>query len=791
MYISMNWIKDFVDLDGISTEELVKRFNLATAEIEGYEEKGKDTYGVVFGKIIECKNHPESNHLHILKVDVGKEVLQIVCGAPNAREGLVTCVATVGGCVSGMKIKPAKLVGVESFGMCCSAAELGIGADDDGIMEVTENVTLGEDIKNVWPVDDVVLEIDNKTLTNRPDLWGHYGLAREFAAIFDKQLKPLETLDLSKFDGLEKIPVENLNEDCYRYGAISVDNVTVKKSPMKMAIRLCYAGMRDINLLADITNYVMLETGQPMHAFDHDVVSGIKVLKAQKGDKLLTLEGEEHDIPEGAIVIADDKKVPVAIAGIKGGLKSSISDTTTNVLFEGANFDPVMIRKTSRAIGLVTDASQRYEKSLDPELTSVALGRLLEILRHIDKDIVVSSAFSDVYTKKYDKKIINITSEFISRRIGAQISDEQIVKVLSALGFGVEQNGEVITAHVPTYRATKDVSMKEDLVEEIARMYGYDNIVPSPLSFNPSPVELNVQVREEYEVKKLLAVKYNAVEVQSHIWNFADFNKAHFIESESIVKLLDSSNAGQSGIRSELLPTMLKVVSENRNVLSDIRVFEVGRVAPSLNEEKLVNEEKHLAVVFASQTESIENLFEELKRFVIDYAKNELQLDLWLKEGEKPSYMHPYNTFRIVSREDDFGYVGVLNPKVSKSIDKRLNMVCLELDFGVLAGKHGFFKKAKVPSKFQSVKLDVSVSVPASMLYGELEQVLNKYRSKISNGYILKDIYEADSQTTGTKNVTVSYELCGKDHTLEGTEIDQFLNGLIEHLEKNKLVVKR
>lgn len=790
MYISMNWIKDFVNLDGISTEELVKRFNLATAEIEGYEEKGKDTYGVVFGKIIECENHPESNHLHILKVDIKKEILQIVCGAPNVRVGMVTCVATVGGCVSGMKIKPAKLVGVESFGMCCSAAELGIGADDDGIMDVQEDVPLGEDIKNVWPVDDVILEIDNKTLTNRPDLWGHYGLAREFAAIFDKELRPLETIDLSKFDGLHKLDIENNNPDCYRYGGIAVDNVTVKKSPMQMAIRLCYAGMRDINLLADITNYIMLETGQPMHAFDHNVVHGIKVLKAVKGDKLLTLEGEEHEIPEGAIVIADDKNVPVAIAGIKGGLKASISDDTTNVLFESANFDPVMIRKTSRAIGLVTDASQRYEKSLDPELTSIALGRLLEVLRNIDKNIIISSAFTDVYSKHYDKKTIDITSEFISRRIGAQIENKQIVKVLKALGFGVKQNGDVITAEVPTYRATKDVSMKEDLVEEIARMYGYDNIVPAPLSFNPAPVELNVQVREEYEVKKLLAVKYDAVEVQTHIWNFADFNKSHFIESESVVKLLDSSNAGQSGIRSELLPTMLKVVSENRNTLSDIRVYEVGRVAPSLNSENLVNEEKHLAVVFASQTENVQDLFTEMKRFVLDYAKNELQLELFLKEGDKPSFMHPYNTFRIVSREDDFGYVGVLNPKVSKSIDKRLNMVCLELDFGKLANKHGFFKKAKVPSKFQSVKLDVSVSVPSSMLYGELEQILNKYRSKISNGYVLKDIYEGDGSSE-TKNVTVSYELCGKDHTLEGSEIDEFLNNLISHLEKNKLVVKR
>ena len=216
MKISINWIKEFVNLDGIEPEELVKRFNLSTAEIEGVEYKGKDTSKVVFGKILEVKNHPESQKLHILKVDVGTEVLQIVCGAPNVREGMVTCVATVGGAVCGHKIGAAKLAGVESFGMCCSANELGIGSDDDGIIDVTENVTIGMDIKEYLPVDDVVFEIDNKTLTNRPDLWGHYGLAREFASIFDRELKPLEIVDLTKFEGLPKLHIENSAKGCYR-----------------------------------------------------------------------------------------------------------------------------------------------------------------------------------------------------------------------------------------------------------------------------------------------------------------------------------------------------------------------------------------------------------------------------------------------------------------------------------------------------------------------------------------------------------------------------------------------
>lgn len=789
MFISINWIKDFVNLDGISAEELVKRFNLSTAEIEGVEYKGANTHGVVFGKILKIEEHPKSKKLHILRVDLKDRVEQIVCGAPNVREGMVTCVATVGGEVNGTKINQASLLGVESNGMCCSAYELGIGADNSGIIDVKEEVELGANIKDVWPVDDIVLEIDNKTLTNRPDLWGHYGLAREFSAIFDRKLNSLDLDDLTKYDKLKKIDVNIETDGCFRYSAISVNNVTRKISPMKMAIRLYYAGMRDINLLADITNYVMLELGQPMHAFDYDKVKGIVVDEAKLGEKLLTLENEEHDLLEGTIVIKDQDKTPIAIAGIKGGLKASISDNTTNVLFESATFDAVKIRKASRNIGLVTDASQRYEKSLDPELTRVALMRIVKLLKNLDKNVDVSSCFSDCYHKKYHKVEIEIDADFISSRIGASISKESIIKVLNALDFETKESNGKIKVIVPSFRATKDISMKEDLVEEIARMYGYDNIKPEPLKFVPRPVELNPLVKQEYDVKYLLATKYNAVEVHSYIWNYKDFNEEHFINAEPVVKLLDSSNAGQSGIRNILLPTLLKTTYENRNSLTNIRIFEVGRVAESLDENNLVVEKKKLAVVFASQKDSVEKLFNELKTFIYDYCENNLKVNVSLREGEKPNFMHPVNTFRVIVNDVDYGYIGVVHPKTQRSIDKRLNMVCLEVDFGALCVNVGKFEKALVPSKFQSVNLDLSVLIPNEKNYGYLKEILDKYQSNISLGYTLKEIYESEN-LNGYKSVTVSYELSGKDRTLEGTEIDEFLNGLISHLKSYNLNIR-
>ena len=789
MYISINWIKDFVNLDGISEEELVKRFNLSTAEIEGVEHKGENTKGVVFGKILSIENHPKSTKLHVLKVDLGNRVEQIVCGAKNVRVGMITCVATVGGMVCGHEINSASLVGIESNGMCCSASELGIGSDDSGIMDITEDVKIGMDIKEYLPIDDIVLEIDNKTLTNRPDLWGHYGLAREFAAIFDRELKPLDLEDLTKYNSLPKIDIKNESENCYRYSGIKVDNILRKTSPLKMALRLCYAGMRDINLLADITNYVMLELGQPMHAFDSEKVSSIRVVNAKENEKLLTLDNIEYDIPKNAILIEDGSYTPVAIAGIKGGLKASISDSTKNVLFESATFDSSTIRKTSRSIGLVTDASQRYEKSLDPEMTKLALERIVKLLLDLDSNAKVSSSFSDEYTKKYDTKVITINEDFISSRIGEKITTNQIVKILTNLKFDVKLNDKDIVVTVPSFRATKDVSMKEDLVEEIARSYGYDNITPTPLAFEPKPIELNKNVKQEYEVKKLLAEKYNATEVHSYIWNYKDFNEEHFIDSTPVVKLLDSSNAGQSGIRPILSPTLLKVIYENRNALSEIKVFEVGRVAESLDENKLVVEKKKLSVVFASQTKTTTMLFNNLKQFIFDYAKNNLNITLQLTEGEKPNFMHPFNTFRVTYNGVDYGYIGVVHPKTSKSIDKRLNIVLLEIDFGELIKNEGAFKKAIVPSKFQATELDLSVLAPENLLYKQITDKIDEYKSNILQGYVLKDIYESE-KLNGQKSVTFTFTL-SSDHTLEGQEIEDFLNGLISHLEKYNLIIRR
>lgn len=790
MKISINWINDYVDLSGIDPDEIVKRFNLSTAEIEGVEFKGKDINNVVFGKVLSVSKIPESDHLHLLSVDVGDEKLQIVCGAPNVYEGMVTAVCKVGGSVCAGKIKQSKLAGYDSFGMCCAESELGIGADDDGIMDIKEPVKIGQDIKSVWDIDDIVFEVDNKSLTNRPDLWGHYGMAREFSAIFGRPLKKMPLYDISKHDNLKKIPIKVESSNCFRYSAISAGNITQKFSDRKMGIRLFYAGMRAINLLADLTNYVMLDLGLPMHAFDNKIVSGINVIEADGKSSMLTLEGEEHIPPKSAVLIADTERVPVAIAGIKGGKKSGISDETNSVLFEAAVFDSASIRKTARAIGLITDASQRYEKSLDPELTPVALSRILYLLMSIDKNAVVTSSFSDCYNKKYDKISIDMNPDFVSQITGADISKEFVIKSLKALEFKVEDRGNVIHVDVPSFRATKDISIKEDLVEEVARLYGYDNIQPKPLTSAVEPQTLIKSVEYEYDTKYLLAEKYNANEINSYLWNYDDFNKQNKIETRSYVSLLDSSNAGQSGIRSELIPTLIRCLDENKNNFEDVRVFEIGRVVSGLDENNMCIENKKLGVLFASQKKSENELFEELKSAIFDIAKNIVGVDIFVEEGETSKVLHPVNSFVLKTRVDNLGYFGVIHPEIRKSVDKRFNVVALEIDFDKLSNMNSYAKKVKKISKFQAVDIDYNIVCDKDMMYGDLSKILSKFKSKILNGFSLVDIYENDSVLQDKKSITIRFNLSSFDHTLSGEEIEKFRSEFVEFLSRNKLEIR-
>lgn len=790
MILSLNWLKDMVDLEGLSTEEIINKITLSTAEVEEVREVGKDMEDVVVAKVLTAEK-VEGTHLNLLSVDDGRETLQIATGAPNVYAGMITALVRVGGMVAGHKIKKAKLAGIDSFGMCCSEAELGIGSDDEGIVDFSGlGYTIGTDLKDLMPIEDTLIEIDNKSLTNRPDLLGHLGFARELSAIFNRELKKIDLVDLTRFEGLPRLNNEVRTSECYRYSALRVENVTKKVSPFVVKIRLNYCGLRDLNLIADLTNYVMLELGQPMHGFDSSIVNGVIVRPARKGEILLTLEGDEHVIPEGVILICDKSDNPVAIAGVKGGKKSGISESTTGFLLESAVFNATSIRKASKAIKLTTDASMRYEKSLDPMMTDIAIARLVAILKGIDNGIIISSQLDDHVDFDATPKKIEISTEFIRKRIGEDISNEFIINTLVALGFDIEKiEGNNLVVIVPSYRATKDITIKEDLVEEIARMYGYDNIKPKTMNFALYPVEQDRVHICEYKTKRLLAEKYNVSEVHSHIWNFKDFNASVGIDSPSFVNLVDSSNSGQSGIRSEMSPTLIKMFSENKNNFSEIRMCEIGRVATGIADNGRAIEEKHLCVLVASEAKTEKEVYFELKKMVENIASSLARVKVAYSDCDEVKFSPNARTSICVDGET-CGVMGILHPAIVAKLDTKSKIGIIEVDFNKFMKFSEPDVEYKKVSKYQSVDMDFNFLVPESLAFNKLEEIISGFRCKFNMTYKLKDIYENKELFKDKKSMTLNFEICSNEHTLSSNEIENFRKRLLDYMKNEGIELR-
>ena len=504
MLISMNWISEFVDLTGLDRNELISQFSLSTAEVENeIFYKGSNISGIVAAQIVEVREHPESDKLHLLKVDDGSgKLVDVVCGAPNVYEGMKTAYAGIGAKIGNIVIESKNVAGYLSNGMCCSEAELDLSDDDSGIMEL-DDAAVGTDLKELFEIDDIIFEVDNKSLTNRPDLWGHYGMAREFAALADRPLKPLDLYDVTQYAGLPAVDMKIEDDMCQRYSCIKIENININVSPVNMRIRLHYCGLRAINLLADLTNYIMLEVGQPMHAFDSRKVEKIRIKRFDDSFEFITLDKAERTIDSQTLMICNDNE-PIAIAGIMGGLKSEILSDTRELTLESAAFEASGIRKASVRLAHRTDASARYEKSLDPELCPIAIRRFLYLLSKIEKGFNVVSSLTDEWKFRYPDVKLEFDKDYVDKYTGINISSDMIEHTLKSLGFGVEREGDSFKVAVPSWRATKDVTIKADIIEEITRIYGYDNFdvftVESPLY----PIRMAEEKIDEEQIKDIL-----------------------------------------------------------------------------------------------------------------------------------------------------------------------------------------------------------------------------------------------------------------------------------------------
>ncbi len=782
MFLSMNWISDFVDLSGLDKLKLIQQFSLSTAEVENeIFMKGEQLDGIVCAEILSVEPHPESKKLHLLKVDCGTgEPVDVVCGAPNVRVGLKTAFAPLGARIGDITIAPRKLAGYTSNGMCCSEAEIGISDNNGGIMEITDDIANGTPLKDVYEIDDIIFEVDNKSLTNRPDLWGHYGIAREFAALSGRPLKAIETADLAPYSGLPGVDMKIEDPLCYRYACIKFDSVSRTVSPVNMRIRLYYCGMRAINFLADITNYIMLEMGQPMHAFDSRKVEKIRIKRFPEPFDFQTLDKEVRRIDPDTLMICNGD-TPVAIAGIMGGLDSEIVEDTTALTLESACFDPVSIRKSTVRLSHRTDASMRYEKSLDPEMVVTATGRFIKLLMAGDPGVRVISSLTDEYIHKYPHVSFSFDRKYVDRYTGIEIDDDTIIKTLTSLGFGIKAENGTFTVDVPTWRATKDVTIKADIIEEITRIYGYDNFdvhtAVSPLY----PVRISTEKNVEEQIKDLLVKRFSLHEVHSYIWPYYDEFRELGIEAEDNIGLLNSTVV----VRRSIEPTQLCQINTNSAYAPDFGIFEIGRVADGVDPKtNLVNEYKKLCITLFSKTQSTEKLYLRLRDMIAVLADDIKHKPVTFEKREAAhSWQHPKNLNAVICDGTVIGEIGLPYPTITAKIDKKSVIVYAEIDVKAFAEIAASGISYEEPPKYPGVEVDLTLR---TSVFSPVADAVRAVNSPLVNKVTLTDTYDDENG----RALTVRIAFLNRERTLTHEEVAKVVDEIIAQLKEKNVYMK-
>lgn len=770
MLISCNKLKSHIknpeDIDWLNIWDT---FTIRTAEVEKVEVKGDTFDNIVVAEIKECEEHPDSDHMHVLKVDCGeKELIQVVCGAPNVKVGLKTAYVKTGGHIDGVEIKARPLRGILSNGMCCSGRELGISDNHDGIMELPNDWTVGTDIREYLPIRDIIVEIDNKSLTNRPDLWGHYGIAREICAITNHELLPLDILEIVNDKEDLDITIKD-NNLCYRYTGLKIENIKNNQTPLDMQIFLYYAGMRSISLLVDLTNYLMLELGQPMHAFDARVVKNIEVGLANDKDTYTTLDGINRTLTNEMLMIKNGDKY-FGIAGVMGGLDSEILSDTTSVFLESACFNAGSIRRCALKLGLRTEASARYEKSLDPNMTDLAIKRLAYLLKEQNPNMVIASNLTDVYPNPLKEEKIMLDKKTLSIYMGRTLEDDLVENILDKLGFKVKIEKDYYDVSVPTFRATKDIKIKEDLIEEIARIYGLENFEPKPLKLDLTITEHETIYNEEYEVKRLLATKFDMHEVHSYVWYDTDLLRELNVEKKN-VKLLgkDTNNI----LRDDLSLSLMNIVKENFKNYSGFKIFEIGTIIEN-NTNKRV-----LSIILTDVEKNLEKGYNEAKKIVKYLFKMLKNKEVTLSDNINEKAYYDDKLGKIIKLNDTrIGTLNVLNRTCTNKLSKKKYVITIDIDFDKYVNISKEAILAKEISKYPEVELDYTIIVE-NKKYADLKEILDKFLSKLIKSYKLIEVYE--------NKYLVRYTLGSDFKTLEQKELQTFKERFIKHIKESGL----
>ena len=779
MKLSTNFVKDYVDID-VDVNQLAEDMTRVGNE---YDSAGKliSATKLVIGEIIECTDHPDSDHLHLCKVNIGTEVLNIVCGAPNARKGIKVIVALDGAELPDKTIKSGMIRGQESNGMLCSIAELGLEhkflkpEDSEGIAELGEDAVVGEDPIKYMGMDDGV--IDFELTANRGDLLSILGMAYEIGAIYDRPVKEVDLQHKEQGEDINKtFTSEVKTENCKMLLVKKVEDVEIKESPAFIKNRLIASGIRPINSVVDISNYVMLELGQPLHFYDADRLGNKLVVRmAEEGENLTTLDGNERTLNNTDIVIADAKH-SVGLAGVMGGLETEVQPDTKNIIIESAIFDSVKVRLTSKKI-LRSEASNRFEKGLDPNRTYMAIERACTLLEKYANGKVVTGTVKYDTTNKEDKEI-DITFQNINDVLGTVIPNEEILNVFRKLGFTYKVNGETVTVKVPSRRM--DISIKEDLIEEVSRIYGVDNIEGK---LPVVPMRKGSYDKTQREIRnKMIALGLN--ETLSYVLiNDKEVNGYTLDEFEPL-KLLDPITEDRNTLRYSMIPSLYKIYEyNNAHGQKDVSIFEIGKGFYKKGE--VYGEDTKLCALmtgkYALGLNNTKNVdFYTIKGVteeVLDYLGYAGRYSFMKKE--MPKEMHPGQSAYINVNGTDVGIIGKLHPNVTKE-----DVYVLEINLDELFKKKVGKMKYKEISKFPSVKKDVAFVVDKSLTSKDIEKVIKNAGGSLLTEIEVFDVYTGI--TIGIDKKSIAYSLTFSDNkkTLTDEEVETLIDKIISTVSK-------
>ncbi len=815
MRISYQWLRQFVQLpDSFSPLEVAERLKLATVEVEGVEEQGKSLEGVVVGLITEVNPHPNADRLKICSVEAGSGPLQVVCGGSNVRPEMKVAFAPIGTSVrwhgegESIVLEKAVIRGVESFGMICAADEIGLGemfpaTGEKEILDLSHldstGKVVGRPLAEALGLNDTIFEIDNKSLSHRPDLWGHYGLAREVSALFKKELKAYQPAAIAKTKKPTiKLQVKVADTNlCPRYMAVALSGITVAPSPVWLATKLRTAGIRPINNVVDITNYILLELGQPLHAFDADAVKGgdakhkhINVRLATSGEKIMALDGKEYSLHDSMLVIADDEK-PLAIAGVMGGEASGIIASTNTIIIEAANFAPAGIRKTSLALGLRSDSSVRFEKSLDPHFTALALARAVELIGEIIPGAVVASAVVDESHFHLQQGPISFPWHFVSEVLGVPVEQKRIVETLTALGFEVKERKEECSVKIPSWRATKDVAIPEDLVEEVARVYGFDNI-PGSLPALPIAPSVSSRLRTlEEEAVTCLVRELQYTEI--YHYSFMSSRQAALLgDTGEFLELDNPISKERPLLRRSLLPNLLESLVKNEAHRDELKLVEIGKVyvpeEPGLKMKKsddglLPRQDTWVTALYSSKKN--DNPFFEARR-----AAELLALRLGGAVSFEPvasvrAWQHPARVADLVVGEIVVGQVFEVSPQVAEAFGATRRVGVVEINLTLLSEQAEEKLNSYYPIPlFPEVVRDVALLVSNKTAHAELLSAIRSAHPLVIRAELF-DVYAGAHVAAGKKSMAYRITYAHRDHTLTSEEIDTSHAAVLATLKKS------